>query len=142
MSVPSFDTWQESVSDVRRGDPLWHMTAYRRAAYALEIAWTDVRTLDRIRVTRGVATQLYEALGSIAANIAEGYSRSSGADRARLFEYGLGSTRESREWYFAARPVLTAEVIGHRIETLDHICRLLLATIPRERKRQVRRHEG
>jgi four helix bundle protein len=141
MSAPSFETWQSAASGHRRADPLWRMTAYRRAAYAVEIGWTDVQTLDRARITRAVAAQLYRALGSIAANIAEGYSRSSGPDRARFFEYALGSARESREWYLAAQPVLGSELTDARIETLDHICRLLLAAIPRERKRQIRRME-
>ncbi len=39
-------------------------------------------------------------VGSIRANIAEGYSRGTGKDRARFYEYALGSARESRDWYF------------------------------------------
>jgi four helix bundle protein len=91
--------------------------------------------IDRSRIMRPIGSQLYRALGSIAANIAEGYSRSSGADRARHFEYSLGSTRESLVWYFAVAALLGRDLFEARHETLSQIRRLLLATIPTERKR-------
>ncbi|MBC7896698.1 MAG: four helix bundle protein, partial [Cytophagaceae bacterium] len=43
--------------------------------------------------------QLLRAVDSISANIAEGYSRFSGRERARFYEIALGSAREAREWY-------------------------------------------
>ena len=82
--------------------------------------------------------QLYAAVGSVMANIAEGYSRSSGRDRARIFEYALGSVRESMTWYRSAEPVLGAGVACGRLDTLEEIRRLLLAIIPRERSRLIR----
>src|SRR5918997_2580909 len=110
--TPSFEEWESVADEEQRADPLWRMTAYRIAAYALELGWSDARKLDGTRVTRPVAAQLYDALGSIAANIAEGYSRSSGADRVRLFEYALGSTRDAIVWYLAGRPVLGPRVVA------------------------------
>jgi four helix bundle protein len=114
------------------------MTAYRLAVYMLEAGWGDARALHRSPIAKSVATQLYRALGSIVANIAEGYSRSSGPDRARMFEYALGSAREGRAWYLTAKPVLGAKVIALRTKPLDRICALLLTAIPSERKRQLR----
>jgi four helix bundle protein len=114
------------------------MAAYRLATYALELGWADAKALNRVHITRSVATQLYRALGSIVANLAEGYSRGSGADRVRHFEYALGSARESRGWYVAASPVLGRAVVESRVRTLDRICQLLLVAIPAERKRQIR----
>ena len=52
------------------------------------------------RRTIGLADQLYRSLGSIGANLAEGYSRGTGKDRAHFYEYALGSARESRDWYY------------------------------------------
>ena len=114
------------------------MTAYRLAVYMLEAGWEDAKALHRSALTKSIATQLYRALGSIVANIAEGYSRSSGPDRARMFEYALGSSREGRAWYLAAKPILGAKVIALRTNPLDRICALLLTAIPSERKRQLR----
>ena len=115
------------------------MTAYRLASYAVTVGSHDVRTVLRDPLTRPAAIQLYSALGSIVANLVEGYSRSSGADRARLFEYALGSAREAREWYRAIDPTLDPNIVRSRVTTLDQICKLLLTTIPAERKRQIRR---
>jgi four helix bundle protein len=131
----SFEDWQKRAPRELRADPIWRVTAYRLALYAVETGWNDARILDCRQITRPIGSQLYRALGSIPANIAEGYSRSSGPDRARLFEYGLGSVRESTCWYFAARPVLGQDVLEKRDPTLSQIRRLLLASIPIERQR-------
>jgi len=119
-------------------DPLSRMRAYRLARELLTDAWADAEKLRHHRVTEKVSGQLYAAVGSIAANLGEGYSRSLGRDRARIFEYALGSVRESMTWYESAAPVLGAEVIGERFNKLEELRRLLLATIPRERDRLIR----
>jgi four helix bundle protein len=114
------------------------MRAYELACGLADEAWVDAEKLRHHRVTEKVAGQLYAAVGSIKANLSEGYSRSSGRDRARIFEYALGSTRESRAWYEAAVPVLGKEVVEGRLADLEEIRRLLLAAIPRERDRLIR----
>src|SRR5438132_4921976 len=114
------------------------MQAYRLARELAKDCWTDADQLRHHRVTEKVAGQLYAAVGSIAANLGEGYSRSSGRDRARIFEYALGSARESMMWYTHAEPVLSALVVRERLDKLEQIRRLLLAVIPRERDRLIR----
>ena len=84
------------------------------------------------------SNQLCRALGSISANIAEGYSRGSGRDRSRFYEYALGSARESRDWYYKARHVLGQPVVDHRLDLLSQIIRLLLVMIPDQRGRTLR----
>jgi four helix bundle protein len=90
---------------------------------------------------------LYRALGSINANlpalepqaqVAEGYSRGSGKDRARFYEYALGSARESRDWYYTGRHVLTEAIVQHRLELLTRIVQLLLVAIPQQRQRTLK----
>ena len=66
------------------------------------------------------------------------YTRSSGKDRARIFEYALGSAGECEEWYDAGEPVLGTERTESRIKTLREIQRMLKAIIPRERERLIR----
>ena len=119
-------------------DPLSRMRAYQLARGLLADSWSDAERLRHHLVTEKVSGQLYAAVGSIAANIAEGYSRSSGRDRARIFDYALGSARESMTWYRSAEPVLGAEVVCGRLDTLEEVRRLLLAIIPRERSRLIR----
>ena len=120
------------------GDPLQRMRVYRLACELIGESWQDAQRLTHDRTTEKVAGQLYAAIGSIAANLSEGYAHSSGKDRARIFEYALGSARESIAWYRSALPVLGVEAVGVRVGKLDEIRRMLMAIIPRERNRLIR----
>jgi four helix bundle protein len=134
----NYEQWVVTVPEEIRGDSLWKMEAYRLALFAADIGWYDVTGLMQDRRTLGLADQLYRALGSISANLAEGYSRGTGRDRAHFYEYSLGSARESRDWYYKARHILKAEVSTHRLEFLTQIIRLLLTMIPQQRERVLR----
>ena len=103
------------------------------ALFLADLGWHDATKLMRDKRTIGLSDQLYRALGSIAANIAEGYSRSSGKDRAHFYEYALGSARESRGWFYKGRHVLGVQVTKHRIGLVTQIIRLLLAIVPDQR---------
>src|SRR5688572_32099810 len=82
------------VSEEDGRDPLLRMRVYRLAIELLEESWADAEKLRVHQATEKVSGQLYAAVGSISATLGEGYSRSSGRDRARVFEYALGSARE------------------------------------------------
>ena len=125
------------VAAASSNDPLFRMRAYQIAKDLLQAAWLDAKTLSGDPITQQISGQLYAAIGSISANIGEGYSRSSGIDRSRIFEYALGSVRESMTWYQAAQPVLGDAVLT-RLNDLEEVRRLLLAIIPRERARRGR----
>ena len=131
-SVPEFDRWCEDVPASIRRDALWRMTVYRLALYVSDLGWEDVTRLHADVRTRSLADQLFRAIGSISANVAEGYARGSGKDRARFYEYALGSARESRDWYFKARHLLGAECAEARMERLAEIIRLLLTMVARQ----------
>src|SRR6266513_4792773 len=113
-------------------DPLQRMRVYRLACELVRESWDDAERLTHHRTMEKVSGQLYAAIGSIAANLGEGYAHSSGRDRARIFEYALGSARESMVWYRAAQPILGPDVVRRRFDKLEEIRRLLLAVIPRE----------
>jgi len=125
--------WASSVPKEITGDSLWKMEAYRLALFAADLGWHDVTTLSRDKRTLGLSDQLYRALGSISANLAEGYSRGTGKDRARFYEYALGSARESRDWYHKGRHILGEEVTTDRMRFLTQIIRLLLTMVPQQR---------
>ena len=120
------------------GDPLERMRVYQLAKILLKEAFPDAEVLRAHPITVETAGQLYTAVGSIAANIREGYYRSSGKDRARIFEYALGSAGEAEEWYDAGAPVLGTEKADERNKILREIQRMLKAIIPRERDRLIR----
>ncbi len=129
----NFETWMQSVPAEIKDDSLWKMEAYRLSLFVVDLGWHDVTKLTGDRRTLDTSGQLYRALGSIEANISEGYSRGSGRDRARFYEYALGSARESRGWYYKGRHVLGEAVAEHRIRLITHVARLLLRMIPDQR---------
>jgi four helix bundle protein len=96
----------EERSAVEGGRAQESVTAYRFATEASDAAWDDASTMKCEPLLAEIAPQLVRAIGSIAANIAEGYARRSARDRIRFYEYALGSVEESRAWYQLARRCL------------------------------------
>ena len=129
----TYNEWLASVPPELTNDPLWRMEVYRLAVFAGDLAWHDVSKLVEDKRTISLSDQLYRAIGSVSANIAEGYSRRSGKDQARFYEYALGSAREARGWDYQGRHILSEAVATHRIKLLTRIIRLLLTIIPAER---------
>jgi four helix bundle protein len=129
----NFEQWLESVPVEIKMDALWKVEAYRLALFVGDLGWHDVSKLIQDKRTRQLADQLYRAVGSIAANVSEGYSRGGGRDRAHFYEYALGSARESRGWYYQGRHVLGEPVTQHRIRLSTQIIRLLLTMVPDQR---------
>lgn len=134
--------WQAGVPDEIKGDSLWKLEVYRLGLFAADIAWQDALVLNKNPLTRGLADQLYRAVCSVSANIAEGYSRSTGKDRARFLEYSLGSARESRDWYFKSRHTLKEEVVKHRIDLLTQIIKMLSILTPNQRQKGIREEQA
>ena len=129
----TYDEWMLAVPVEIKDDSLWRMEVYRLSLFAEDLAWPDTTRLIQDKRTVSLADQLFRAVGSVGGNIAEGYSRQSGKDQARYYEYSLGSAREARNWFWPARHVLTERVALHRIRLLTHMIRLLLKIIPSER---------
>src|SRR5438132_9377859 len=102
----NFQEWEQTVPDAIRGDSLWKAKVYRLALFAAEIGWQDATKLMGDKRTRSLSDQLYRSLGSISANVAEGYSRGTSKERAHFYEYALGSAREARDWYYKACHIL------------------------------------
>ena len=134
----SFDEWEKSAPETFKADTLWKVKAYRLALYLSDLCWKDVTALLKDKRTVSLSDQLYRAVGSVSANLAEGYSRSTGKDRALFYQYALGSVRESRDWYYKARFVLGDEIFQHRVQIITEILRLLLTMIPQKRGRTLR----
>lgn len=142
MIIPSkYQDWEQSIPDEFKNDSLWKMRAYRLGLFVSDLAWHDVLKIKDARMY-SLSDQLYRATGSISANLAEGYSRGSRKDRARFYEYSLGSARESRDWYFKSRHILSDVVFQHRIKQLTEIIRLLLTMIPQQREVTIREEQA
>ena len=124
--------------DCESSDPVANMRVYQLAYKLRPACLEDAEIIRENAITERIAGQLYTAVGSIPANLVEGYSRSSGRDRARIFEYSLGSARESIEWYRSSEHLLEPAIFHDRIDVLNEIARILIAVIPRERVRTIR----
>ncbi len=129
----TFAEWEQSVPAQIREDVVWKFKAYRLSLFLGDLAWHDASKLVKDKRTIGVADQLYRAAGAISADIEEGYSRLSGRDRARFYEYALGSAREARGWCYKGRYILGPDVTAHRIAVLTEIVKLLLTMVPDQR---------
>ena len=129
----TYEQWEIEVPAELKEDTLWKMESYRLALFLGDLSWYDAAKLAKRRLTQAIADQLYRATSNISPNIAEGYSRGTGKDRARFYEYALGSARESRDWYYKGRHVLDREVINHRISLCTQLVRMLLTTVSHER---------
>ncbi|MFO7538035.1 MAG: four helix bundle protein [Chloroflexota bacterium] len=138
----NYKDWEDQVFSEIKEDSLWKIECYRLSLFVSDIGWHDVSKLVQDGRTIKLSDQLYRALGSIGANIAEGFSRGTGKDRARFYEYALGSARESRDWYYKGRHILEETVVVHRIKLLSQIIRLLLIMVPHQRGRKLHETEG
>ena len=83
----TFTKWIETVPRAIRDDPVWRVEAYRLALFAGDLAWHDSNKLLGDKRSIGMADQLNRAAGAVSGDITEGYSRRSGKDQARFYEY-------------------------------------------------------
>ena len=133
----TFAEWEKDVPDVLREDALWTVKAYRLSMFLADVGWHDVVKLSKVVGMRSLSDQLYRSCGSICANLEEGYSKLSSKDRARFYEYSLGSARETRGWFYRARHVLGTDVAKHRLGISTEIIKLLLKMVPEQRSAMV-----
>jgi four helix bundle protein len=124
-----------AVPAVIREDPIWRLPAYRYSLYLADRIKADAPRLRQTE-TKKTVDQLLDAAYSISINIDEGYSRTTGPERAKFYEYANGSARETRQWLFKVRDSLGAELTAEYLELASRIIRILTAVIPRERARR------
>jgi four helix bundle protein len=129
-----YEDWEAQVHEAIRGDVLWKLKAYRLSLFLSDLTWRDAGNLLKDARLISIADQLCRACGKVSACIAEGFSRGGGRDRARFYEYALGSVREARDWYYKGRHVLRPDVFDHRMQLSSEIIRLVLTMIRRDRK--------
>jgi len=130
----TYEEWEMGVPIEIRSDTLWKMKAYRLSLFLADLAWEDAANLLAEPRARSSADQLYRAAANISSNFSESYSRGTGKGRAIFYEYATGSARETRDWYYKGRRVLSPEVVAHRLGLASTIIRLGLTMISHERR--------
>lgn len=78
---------------------------------------------------REICRQLIRSVGSISANIVEGYGRGFGKEYSHFLKISRGSARESRGWYLKSKFILNDSIITSRTATLDSIISMLTSVI-------------
>ena len=127
--------WGNAQPKSVTGDSIWRLDCYREALFLLTLAQSDMESGLTAAAPRASKDQLLSALGSIGANIAEGYGRATNADRARFFSYSLGSAREAVVWYQAVLPRGNTDPLNDRLDRLARLKRMLLGLLTRIREK-------
>ena len=102
-------------------DNLDKVVIYKLAKELWEDFWEDSEILKKDIIGREIVSQLARSIGSISANIEEGYGRGYGKEYPRFLKISRGSARESKGWYLRSHRVLTREIIEKRTDKLDQI---------------------
>lgn len=132
----SFEEWRDDVAVKMGSSPLWDSIGYQEALFLYDLAWFDCESLVQDLRGKAIAQQLIRSVGSIGANIEEGYGRGFGRDYARFLGYALGSARETQGWYFRARHLLSEDVVEHRCAFADEVIALLVTIIKQQKGRR------
>jgi four helix bundle protein len=76
-----------------------------------------------------IASQLIRSIGSLPANIEEGYARGYEQEYSRFLRIARGSARESWGWYKRSAFLLPPEIISMRCEKPEYIIGALTKNI-------------
>jgi len=133
MSFRNFEEWVSQVPASIREDALWEFATYQQALFLADLAWLDAEKLLKDQRSRGIAWQLVDSAGSVAANIEEGYGRGFGKDYSRFLRIASGSARETRGWYFRGRHVLDDQILHHGLHLIDGIIASLVIVSNQQR---------
>ena len=129
----SFEDWQQSVHSAIKDKPLWNFQVYPKTLFVYDLAWEDCNYLLKDERGATVAKQLIRSVGSISANIEEGYGRGFGNDYAYRLRIALGEARESQGWYWRGRKLIPADVLDHRLTLLNEVIAMLAPNVRRQR---------
>jgi four helix bundle protein len=110
-------------------DRLNEIKFYQLAMELWNDHWKDCEVMIKDVKGREIVKQLTRSVGSIAANIEEGYGRGFGKEYPMFLRYSRGSARESKGWYIRSRALLPDEVVNQRMEKLDSIIAMETASI-------------
>lgn len=132
----SYEAWDEAIPPEIKGEIVWEFYAYPKALFLFDLCWHDCEKLLRDPRGRKVASQLIDSMGSVSANIEEGYGRGLATKEFQQFlRYSVASAKEAKGWYFRGRHLLPAKVVEHRLKLLSEVIALTLTEIKKQRNR-------
>jgi four helix bundle protein len=110
-------------------DGLDDLGFYQMSLKLWDNCWGDTEILFKDPRGIEVAKQLIRSVGSVSANIEEGYGRGFGKEYPQFLRISRGSARESKGWYTKSKFLLNEKLIAERINELDSIIAMLTKTI-------------
>ena len=110
-------------------DPLDEVIFYQKSLKLYDLCWNDTELMLNDIRGREIVKQLIRSVGSISANIEEGYGRGFGKEYPQYLRISRGSARESKGWYKKSKFLLDKNIIDERVALLDEIIAMLVKTI-------------
>ena len=110
-------------------DKLDKLIFYQKSLTLWDEFWSDSELLLKDVRGKEIARQMTKCVGSISANIEEGYGRGFGKEYPQFLRISRGSARESRGWYRKSKFLLSKEIIEKRDSELEEIIAMLAKTI-------------
>ena len=122
-------------------DKLDEVIFYQMSMELWNDCWDDTDILLKdIRGTE-ICKQLIRAVGSISANIEEGFGRGFGKEYPQYLRISRGSAREARGWYRRSNRLLDKRVLELREQKLSSIIAMIsksIQTLEEKRKALLR----
>jgi len=110
-------------------DRLDELIFYQMSLQLWDECWNDSEILLKDIRGREICKQLTRSVGSISANIEEGYGRGFGKEYPHFLRISRGSARESRGWYVKSKFLLDKNIIEERDKKLASIIAMITKTI-------------
>ena len=102
---------------------------YQLSLKLWDLCWIDTEPFLKDPRGKEIATQLTRAIGSISANIKEGYGGSSTKQYRDFLTYSRGSAQEARGWYRKSKFLMNHVDIDNRVADLESIIGKFTKTI-------------
>ncbi|HKZ45905.1 MAG TPA: four helix bundle protein [Thermodesulfobacteriota bacterium] len=103
------------------------LIVWQKAVELFTLAVKDVERFPQKKASRIIEDQLLRAVGSISANIAEGFGRKGAKELSYHLGVSKGSSAESEDWYEKIKNIgyLDENTIKDRLGRLDEIRKML-----------------
>jgi len=102
---------------------------YQMSMEIWDCCWKDTELMMNDIRGREIVKQLIRSVGSVSANIEEGYGRGKGKEYPHFLRIARGSANESAGWYIKSKFLLNQEVVKERTEKLNAISAMITKTI-------------
>jgi len=111
------------------GDRLDALLFYQLSLQLWDNFWQDSELMMNDIRGKELVKQMTRSVGSISANIEEGYGRGFGKEYPHFLRISRGSARESKGWYTRAKLFLPSSTIEQRIKMINEIIAMETKTI-------------